>query len=171
VANQPIVMGQAGATTLSAPPPVDVAEYANGEPWYEQGSVKLPFAWGLVNTKAVYTLNPDGTVKVQNSGNYFGPNGPQSSIAGTAMPVNSPIDTRLNVGFGFRTPSPREPGNYWILDYAPDYSWVIVSDSTGFSGYILTRDQTISSDEYNALVARAEQLGVRGRITPTKQYI
>jgi lipocalin len=170
VANQATVMGQAGATTLPAPPPVDVAEYANGQPWYEQGSVKLPFAWGLVNTKAVYTLNPDGTVKVQNSGNYFGPNGPQATITGKAVPVNSPTNTRLNVGFGFGTPNSREPGNYWILDYAPDYSWVIVSDPKGFSGYILTRDQTIGADEYDALVARAEQLGVTGRITPTKQY-
>ena len=169
VPNQPIVMGQAGATTLPAPPPVDVTIYANGKPWYEQGSVKLPFAWGLVNTKAIYTLNPDGTVKVQNSGNYFGPNGPQSNITGKAAPVNSPTDTRLDVAF-FGKPNTKEPGNYWILDYAPDYSWVIVSDPTGKTGYILTRDQTISSDEYNALVARAKQLGVTGRITPTKQY-
>ncbi len=39
--------GQAGAATLpSPPPPVDVTQYADGQPWYEQGSVKLPFAWG-----------------------------------------------------------------------------------------------------------------------------
>ncbi len=38
--NRPIVMGEAGATTLPAPPPVDVTTYANGQPWYEQGSVK-----------------------------------------------------------------------------------------------------------------------------------
>lgn len=85
-------------------------------------------------------------------------------------PVNSPTNTRLNVGFGFGTPNSKEPGNYWILDYVPDYSWVIVSDPKGFSGYILTRDQTISADEYDALVAQARQLGVTGRITPTKQY-
>ncbi|MBU3751341.1 MAG: hypothetical protein FGM52_13020, partial [Mycobacterium sp.] len=170
VANQPIVMGRAGATALPAPPPVDVTIYANSKPWYEQGSVKLPFAWGLVNTKAVYTLNPDGTVKVENSGNYFGPNGPQSTITGKAVPVNAPTNTRLTVGFGFGTPSSDEPGNYWILDYAPDYSWVIVSDPRGFSGYILTRDQFIPEAEYNALVARAKQLGVSGRITPTRQF-
>ena len=170
VPNQPIVMGQAGATTLPAPPPVDVAIYANGQPWYEQGSVKLPFAWGLVNTKAVYTPLPDGNIKVENSGNYFGPNGPQSSITGKAVPINGPTNTRLNVGFGPGTPSSQEPGNYWILDYDPGYKWVIVSDSRGLSGFILTRDQQIPADEYNALVARAQQLGVKGRITPTRQY-
>ncbi len=168
VANQPIVMGEAGATTLPAPPPVDINKYAGT--WYEQGSVKQFFSFGLVNTKAVYTPQPDGSIKVENSGNYFGPNGPESTITGAAVPVNSPTNTRLNVGFGFGQPNDREPGNYWILDYSPDYSWVIVSDATGASGFILTRDQTISEAEYDALVARAQQLGVRGRITPTQQF-
>ena len=166
--NRPIVMGQAGATTLPAPPPVDVNQYAGT--WYEQGSVKQFFSLGLVNTKAVYTPLPDGSIKVENSGNYFGPNGPESNITGSAVPVNSPTNTRLNVGFGPFPQGSREPGNYWIIDYAPDYSWAIVSDSTGTSGYILTRDQTISEAEYNKLVARAKELGVRGRITPTEQF-
>lgn len=168
VANQPIVMGQAGATTLPAPPPVDIAQYAGT--WYEQGSVKQFFSIGLVNTRAVYTPQPDGSIKVENSGNYFGPNGPESTITGSAVAVNSPTNTRLNVGFFFIEPSSEEPGNYWILDYAPDYSWAIVSDSTGSSGFILTRDQFIPEAEYETLVARAQQLGVSGRITPTAQY-
>ncbi|WP_052960204.1 lipocalin family protein [Mycobacterium sp. EPa45] len=169
VPNQPIVMGEAGAATLPAPPPVDVTQYADGQPWYEQGSVKLPFAWGLVNTKAVYTLNADGSVRVQNSGNYFVANGPTSQIVGTAVPVNT-ANTRLDVAFFNMTPNSAEPGNYWILDYDPDYQWVIVSDPTGFSGYILTRDQTVPDSEYNALVTRARQLGVWGPITRTAQY-
>ena len=168
VANQRIVMGEAGATSLPAPPPVDVNKYAGA--WYEQGSVKQFFSIGLVNTKAVYTPQPDGTIKVENSGNYFGPNGPQSNITGSAVPVNSPTNTRLDVGFFFGKPNSKEPGNYWILDYEPNYKWVIVSDSTGSSGYILTRDQTIPEAEYNALVDRAKQLGVKGRITPTQQF-
>ncbi len=61
-------------------------------------------------------------------------------------------------------PTRNEPGNYWILDYAPDYSWAIVGDSTGTSGSILTREQFPSEAEYAALVARAYRLGVRGTI-------
>jgi len=118
----------------------------------------------------VYTPQPDGTIKVQNSGNYFGPNGPQSNITGSAVAVNSPTNTRLNVGFFFGTPNDREPGNYWILDYEPNYKWVIVSDPSYSSGYILTRDQTIPAAEYQALLDRAKQLGVKGRITPTQQF-
>ena len=174
VGNQPISMGEAGATTLPAPPPVTVdpdlppTENYLGT-WFEQGSVKQFFSIGLVNTKAVYSLNDDGSIKVENSGNYFGPNGPASNITGSAVPVNA-ANTRLNVGFFFGEPSSEEPGNYWILDYAPDYSWAIVSDSSGRSGFILTRDQVIPGAEYDDLVARAQQLGVSGNITPTAQF-
>ena len=170
IPNQTIAMGDALASTLPAPPPVDINQYAGK--WYEQGSVRQFFSIGLVNTTATYTPQPDGSVKVENSGQYFGPNGPGVNIVGSAVPVNA-FNTRLNVGFGGifgGQPTATEPGNYWILDYAPDYSWAIVGDPVGYSGYILTRDQVISDAEYNALVQRAQELGVWGWILRTRQY-
>jgi lipocalin len=146
--------------------PVDPAQFAGT--YYEQGSVKQFFSIGLVNTKAVYSVNPDGTIRVQNSGNYFFNRGPLSSIVGSAVPVNAD-NTALNVGFG-GTPSANPPGNYTILAYAPDYSWVIVSDPSGRSGYILTRDKNISPEQYQELLTQARALGVRGNITPTTQF-
>jgi lipocalin len=121
-----------------------------------------------VNTQATYSLNPDGTIKVQNSGNYFFNRGPRSSITGSAVPVNE-TNTALNVGFG-GTPSANPPGNYTILAKAPDYSWIIVSDPSGQSGYILTREKNISPQQYQELLTQARALGVRGNITPTTQY-
>ena len=175
VGNQPIVMGEAGATTLPAPPPVVVdpnlppTQNYLGK-WYEQGSVKMFFSIGLVNTTATYSLNPDNSIKVENAGNYFGPNGPSSTITGSAVPVTDSNNTRLNVGFFFGQPNDTNPGNYWILDFDPDYAWAIVGDANGTSGYILTREQTIDPTLYDALVARAYQLGVKRNITPTAQY-
>ena len=160
-----------GATSAPIPvvpsqEPVDPAEFAGT--YYEQGSVKQFFSLGLVNTKAVYSLNPDGTIRVQNSGNYFVNGGPRSSIVGSAVPVNA-NNTELNVSFlPFNSATP--PGNYTILAHAPDYNWVIVSDPTGYSGYILTRDQKITPQDYQILLAQARSLGVRGPITPTTQY-
>ena len=146
--------------------PIDPEQYAGT--YYEQGSVKQFFSLGLVNTKAVYTVKPDGTLGVQNSGNYFFNRGLKSRITGSAVPVNS-TNTALNVGFG-GTPSANPPGNYLILDRAPDYSWVIVSDPSGRSGYILTRSKTIDPVTYAELVAKSRALGVTGRITPTRQF-
>jgi lipocalin len=165
VPNQPIVIGETGATVLPAPPPVDINQYAGT--WYEQGSVKKDPSNVLYNVKAVYMPQSDGSMSVQNSGKSVGPSGPEWSITGSAVPVNT-FNTRLNVSFSGE-PNRNVPGNYWILDYAPDYSWAIVGDPTGTSGSILSRYQVISEVEFSALVARAYRLGVRG-ITPTAQY-
>jgi lipocalin len=162
----------APAPAVSTPPvpttdPVDPAQFAGT--YYEQGSVKQFFSIGLVNTKATYSLNPDGTIRVENSGNYFFNRGPKSSIVGSAVPVNE-TNSALNVGFFGSSPSANPPGNYTILAHAPDYSWVIVSDPSGQSGYILTRDKNIPPQQYQELLTQARALGVRGNITPTVQY-
>jgi lipocalin len=165
IANQPLVVGSAGATVLPAPPPVDINQYAGT--WYEQGSVKQEPSSGLFNIVAVFTPQPDSTIAVENSGTY-GPGGQAWTASGSAVPVSA-TSTRLKVSFSGQ-PTRDEPGNYWILDYAPDYSWAIVSDPTGTSGSILSRDQRLPEATYNALVARAYRLGVRGTITPTAQH-
>ena len=78
------------------------------------------------------------------------------------------------MGFFFAQPDPgepaAEPGNYWILDYAPDYAWAIIGDANGTSGYILTRDKIVDQDFYDTLVARAYELGVRRTIVRTQQF-
>ena len=155
----------AAAVASTPAPAVDVNSYLGK--WFEQGSVKLPFEWFLVNTTATYTLNTDGSIRVANSGNLFSSSGPKINIVGSAVPVNS-TNTRLAVNFFVRL-FRGEPGNYWVLDHAPDYSWSIVSDPTGFSGYILTRDATLPAGQYQQLVKEARTLGVWGPITPTKQ--
>jgi lipocalin len=165
VPNQPIVMGETRGTVLPAPPPVDINQYAGT--WYEQGSVKQDPSVVLVNVKAVYTPQLAGSIKVENSGNYGGPGGTEWSSTGSAVPVNA-FNTRFNVSLSGE-PNRNEPGNYWILDYGPDYSWAIVSNASRTSGIILTRDQFISEAGYNTLVARAYRLGVQGTITPTLQ--
>ena len=165
VGNQPLVMGATGATVLPAPPPVDINQYAGR--WYEQGSIKQPSLIELVNTAANYTPQLDGTITVETYGTY-GQSGPARSTTGSAVPVNA-ANTRLHVDF-LGDPTRDEPGNYWILDYAPDYSWAIVGGPNGTSGSILTRQQVIPEAEYNALVARAYRLGVKGTITPTAQF-
>lgn len=163
--DQYIVMGPTAAVVLGPSPVVDVNQYLGT--WYEVGSVKQFFSIGLVNTTAVYSLNPDGSIKVENSGNYFFNNGPESTIVGTALPVDA-SNNKLNVTF-FGSPSDAPPGNYWIVDVAPDYSWAIVTDSTGCSGFLLSRTPTVSADLYQQLLNRASVKGVNGWITPTRQ--
>ncbi len=163
--DQYIVMGPTAAVVLGPPPVVDVNDYSGL--WYEVGSVKQFFSIGLVNTTAVYTPLLDGSIKVENSGNYFVNNGPQSTIVGNAVSLN--VDNnKLNVSF-LGPASATPPGNYWIVDLAPDYSWAIVSDSTGGTGFLLSRTPTVSDALYQELLNRASVKGVNRWITPTRQ--
>lgn len=160
-----IVMGDTAAVVLAPAPVVDIDSYLGT--WYEVGSVKQFFSIGLVNTTAVYSLDTDGSIKVENSGNYFFDNGPESSIVGVALPVDA-TDNKLNVTF-FGPASDHPPGNYWVVDLDPDYQWAIVSDPTGLSGFLLSRTRTVSADFYQELLDRASVKGVRGWITRTRQ--
>jgi lipocalin len=163
--DQYVVLGQAAAVVLGPPPVVDVQRYLGT--WYEVGSVRQFFSIGLVNTTAVYTDNGDGTIGVENSGNYFFNNGPQVSIFGTAVSVDATND-KLNVTF-FGPPSATPPGNYWIVDLAPDYSWAVVSDPSGLTGFLLSRTRTVSAGLYQELLNRASVKGVKRWIIPTRQ--
>ncbi len=165
VPDQYIVLGDAAGVVLAPPPVVDLTRYLGT--WYEVGSVKQFFSIGLVNTKAVYSPNLDGSIKVENSGNYFVNNGPEATIVGSALPVDAD-NNKLNVRF-FGAASDRPPGNYWIVDLDPDYGWAVVTDPTGFSGFLLTRDAVASAEFYQELLDRASVYGVKGRITPTRQ--
>ncbi len=151
----------------STVPSVDVERYLGT--WYEVGSVKQFFSIGLVNSKAQYSLNPDGSIRVENSGNYFTADGPESRIVGSAVPVDD-SNARLNVSFtGAASADP--PGNYWIVDLDPDYEWAIVSDPTGYSGFFLSGTTTVSPALYQELLDRAAAKGVQvGNITPTEQF-
>ncbi len=134
----------------------------------EVASVKQFFSIGLVGSTAEYSLNPDGSIRVFNSGNYFTFDGPPSSIVGSAVPVDS-SNARLNVSFtGFN--SAEGAGNYWIVDLDPDYQWAIVSDPTGVSCFLLSRTRSISPELRADLLARAAAKGVDiSNVTETLQ--
>lgn len=164
------VLGLASCTmappVTTTVPSVDLNRYLGT--WYEVGSVKQFFSVGLVNTMAQYSLNPSGTVRVENSGRYFTADGPESRIIGSAAVVD-PSNARLNVTFA-GTASTAPPGNYWIVDLDPDYQWAIVSDPTGNSAFFLSRTRSVTPAFYDELLARAAAKGVKtSNITPTPQ--
>ena len=163
--DQYLTFGPAAGVVLGPPPVVDVNSYLGT--WYEVGSVRQFFSIGLVNTTANYTDNGDGTIGVENSGNYFFNNGPESRIFGTAVPLNLD-NNRLNVTF-FGPPSASEPGNYWIVDLDPDYQWAVVSDQSGLTGFLLSRTRTVPDALYQELLGRASVNGVKRWIFPTRQ--
>jgi lipocalin len=155
-------MGASQVTTVDA---VDIPRYMGL--WYEIASVKQFFSVGLVGTTAEYALEPGG-VKVVNTGRYFGPDGPISTITGSAVPVDA-SGARLNVSFTGAN-SADGPGNYWIVVLDPEYRYAVVSDPTGQSCFVLSRTKTISAELLDELLATAAERGVAtGGVTLTPQ--
>lgn len=148
----------------------DIAQYA-GE-WYEQSSAKTKGSARLFNTTYTYTPRPDGKIDVEYAGNYGSINGTIQKASGIATVVSDIYSYSTNIEYSYSTNtqfnvsysrwnSVRPPSrDYRIVDFAPDYSWAIASDSFGGNGVILSREQVIEDTEYNALLGLATRLGV-----------
>ena len=156
----------AGPTRTTTVSSVDVSRYLGT--WYEIASVKQFFSIGLVGTTANYSLLPDGSIGVVNTGRYLFKDGPLSTINGTAVPVDA-SNAKLNVSFTGSN-SARPPGNYWIVALDPEYRWAVVSDPSGLSCFILSRTSTMEATLKADLLARAAVAGVDiSNVTDTPQ--
>ena len=68
-------------------------------------------------------------------------------------------NTRLN--FSLWQPNTIDAsGNFYIIDYAPDYSWPIAASPSGSNAVILTRRAIIDNSFYDALNRRASRRGI-----------
>ena len=156
-----------GPTRASTVDEVDAERYLGT--WYEVGSVKQFFSVGLVNVTADYQLNEDGSVRVENRGEYFIDGGPESRIIGNAVALDDSF-SKLNVSF-IGPAAATGLGNYWIVDLDPDYQWAIVSDPTGTSAFLLSRTAQVADSLYEDLLDRAAAAGVdTSALTRTPQF-
>lgn len=93
----------------------------------------------------------------------------RDSRDGRATTVNSSariLDTATNAKWeaSFFAGLIRE--RYWVIDIAPDYSWMIATTADGRFPALLSRNPTMSAGQKSELVARMARLGL-----PTRQLI
>jgi apolipoprotein D and lipocalin family protein len=149
------------ATRLPPPttvPSVDLARYA-GE-WHEIESFPAWFQSGCAGSKAVYTPNPDGTIKVVNTCQR---RGRPATATGTARVVPGSNNSKLKVRFF----GPFE-GDYWILDLDPAYRWAAVGSPDRKYLWILSRSPQIDPVLLGRIRARLAAQGFDvSRLRPT----
>jgi apolipoprotein D and lipocalin family protein len=120
--------------------------------WYEIYRVPNRFEDADCRTvTAEYSLRPDGRIKVLNT--CF-KNDKKNEAVGVANIVEGSNNAKLKVSF-FRP----FYGDYWILDLAADYSWVLVGEPSDKYFWILARDKTLNPTLESELLEKAEKLG------------
>lgn len=115
----------------------DIKKYM-GE-WYEIARYDNIFERGLTNVRARYSLLPDGTVKIENTGTNM--HGKTRTIFGTAFQPRPGIPAHFKVSFFWWFAS-----DYNVIMLAPDYSYSVVSGKNGKYLWILAREKFLSGE-------------------------
>ncbi|KAJ9548636.1 hypothetical protein OSB04_021179 [Centaurea solstitialis] len=135
---------------------VDLERYMGR--WYEIASFPSFFQpKNGTNTRATYTLNPDGTVHVLNE---TWSDGKRDAIEGSAYKADPKSDeAKLKVKFYVPPFLPIIPvtGNYWILYLDDDYQYALIGEPSRKYLWILSRQNHIDDEVYNRLVEKAKK--------------
>ena len=135
---------------------LDVPRYLGT--WYEIAKFPNWFQKKCVgNTKAEYSLRPDGNLKVLNSCKTA--NGEVSDAEGTARQIGAKDSPRLEVRFApaWLSLLPMVWGDYWVIDLDPQYQVAAVSDPKREYLWVLSRTPQLDSRIYDDLLLRLKR--------------
>jgi apolipoprotein D and lipocalin family protein len=156
-----LVAGCAGIESRQPLQPVasvDLARYAGT--WHEIARLPMWFQRHCIDSKATYTIRPDGKIGVHNE--CVTDAGGLDQVDGIATVVDAKTNAKLAVTFDnffARLVGPSREGNYWVLDLDPDYQTALVGTPDRRYLWILSRAAQLDEPTYQRLVAKAQQLG------------
>jgi apolipoprotein D and lipocalin family protein len=108
----------------------------------------------MTDVSATYTPLPDGSVRVVNRG-FLPAKGQWREAVGHARFIGSPTTGSLKVSFFWPF-----YGGYHVAALDPDYRWsLVIGPDTGYA-WILARDKQLDAGQREAILARAQALGV-----------
>lgn len=122
--------------------------------WYEIARFDHFFERGLVGCIAEYSFRDDGLIKVVNTGYKKSFDGKFKESVGKARVKDSEIPGQLEVAFFLNF-----YGDYYVLELAPDYSYVLVGSSSDDFLWILSRTPKMKKEDLDFLLMRAQQRG------------
>ncbi|MEM8791838.1 MAG: lipocalin family protein [Pseudomonadota bacterium] len=133
---------------------VDLARYQGL--WYEIARYPNRFEEGCVGVTAEYSLNEDGSIRVENTCREGALDGPVDVAEGRATAA-SPENDKLEVGFVWWLPF--AVGDYWILSVTEDYSVAVIGAPSGEYGWILAREPELTDEQLQAAYAVFQKNG------------
>ena len=153
---------QSADASVKTIPSLDVQRYLGV--WYEIAKYPNWFQKKCTsNTKAIYSVRPDGNLKVLNSCKTA--EGGISEAEGVARQVGGKDSPKLEVRFAPAWLSfiPMVWGDYWIIDLDSQYQLAVVSDPRREYLWILSRAPQIDQRTYDDILQRlqSQQFDVR----------
>ncbi|QIV95479.1 apolipoprotein D and lipocalin family protein [Allofrancisella inopinata] len=121
--------------------------------WYEIARFDNSFEKGMTNVYAEYSLNPDGTIKVINSG-VDPKSGKRSYAKGIAKFVEKENIAYLKVSF-FRP----FYGAYVVFNLDKDYKYAYVAGANKDYLWLLSRTPTVSENIKKDFITKSKALG------------
>jgi len=122
--------------------------------WYRISSKPIIFEPNCACARQVLTAKSDNTIGVYNTCDKEVVGGPLVSIGGYAVP-NDNTFAKFDVHFT----GVSQVGSYWIIALDADYRWAVVSDSYGYSLYVMSREPQLAPDLYQQAVKAAAANG------------
>ncbi|MGQ0554562.1 MAG: lipocalin family protein [Nitrospiraceae bacterium] len=137
---------------------MDLARYAGT--WYEIARLPMWFQRHCIDSKAIYTIRPDGKIGVHNE--CVTDAGGLDQADGIATIVDIHTNAKLAVTFDnffARLVGPSRDGNYWILDLDPNYQTALVGTPDRRYLWMLSRSPQLDEATDQRMVGKAQQLG------------
>lgn len=136
-------------------PALEVPRYLGT--WYEIAKFPNWFQRKcLSNTQAVYSVRPDGNLKVLNSCKTA--DGEIAQAEGTARQIGASDSPKLEVRFApvWLSFLPIVWGDYWVIDLDPQYQVAAISDPRREYLWVLSRTPQLDNKTYDALLQRLQ---------------
>ena len=115
--------------------------------WYEIARLPTRFERDMTHVTAEYSRDPDGSIRVVNSGRKAGK---EKTATGRATVTDPATNAKLEVSFFWPF-----KGNYWVLELDSAYQWALVGEPGREYLWILSRQPRLNPEVVRNLVARA----------------
>jgi apolipoprotein D and lipocalin family protein len=122
--------------------------------WYEIARLDHWFERDMTDVSATYLPQSDGSVQVINRG-LRGPSGQWKEAIGRAL-FTGPSD-KASLKVSFFGPF---YGGYHVVALDPNYRWALVVGENRSYGWILAREKSLPRESLDAIVQRAQALGI-----------
>ncbi|MEV6279328.1 lipocalin family protein [Nocardia sp. NPDC051832] len=146
--------GLASAEPVTPIPRLELERYLGT--WQQLAAIPQPF--NLVcarDTRANYSLNPNGDIAVRNSCTTW--TGGGNEIAGVAKVTDPATQAQLAVSFRGEA-DPRT--NYVVTAIDPDYEWALVVNPERTAGFVLSRTPAPSAEQWTTVRTAIAAAGV-----------